>query len=141
METNYVITNSVVMLCCRFLLIQVSKNKSHTSLHTHMLYLYLESSVLPLITHLEVMAEAPSPFEAILKKKFKPFPIEKSVYVNTKAKGNNPELYAKYICDALQDGDVPDDLIKLYQEAVYGKDPKVKERIYKRMYFLSSKTR
>ena len=75
------------------------------------------------------MAEETSPFDAILKKKFKPYPVEKTVYVNTKSKGNNPELYAKYICDALRDGDVPDDLIKLYREAVYGKDAKVKERI------------
>ena len=102
---------------------------------------FSQSSILKSIIWLGAMAEATSKFEAILKKKFKPYPIEKSVYVNTKAKGNNPVLYAKYICDALRDGDVPDDLLKLYREAVYGKDQKVKERIHKHMYFLASKTR
>ena len=86
-------------------------------------------------------SEEQSPFDAILKKKFKPYEVEKSVYVNTKSKGNNPEIYAKYICDSLKDGDVPADLMTLYHEAVYGKDQKVKERIYKRMYFLASKTK
>ena len=63
------------------------------------------------------------------------------MYLNTKRKGNNLALYAKYICDSIRDGDVPDDLLKLYHEAVYGQDVKVKERIWKRMYFLSQKTK
>ena len=87
------------------------------------------------------MAEATSPFEYLLKKKFKAFEVEKSVYLNTKSKGNQPELYAKYICDSIREGDVPEDLHKLYREAVYGSDVKVKERIMKRMYFIGSKSK
>ena len=56
-----------------------------------------------------------------------------------KAKANQPEIYAKYICDSICDGDVPNDLHKLYKEAVYGTNETVKKRILKRMYFISSK--
>ena len=87
------------------------------------------------------MSDEPSPFDPILKMKFKPYDVEKSVYLHTKSKGNNPYLYAKYICDSLKDGDVPKELMKLYREAVYGNDKKVKERIYKWMYFLSTKVK
>ena len=77
------------------------------------------------------MSQEPSPFKSISKKKFRPFEVEKCVYVNTKSKDNNPHVYAKYICDSLKPGDVPDELMQLYREAVYGTDKKVRERIYK----------
>ena len=87
------------------------------------------------------MAEETSPFDPLLHMKFKPFNIEKSVYLSTKSKGNNPLLYAKYICDSLKEGDVPDELMQLYREAVYGTDQKVKDRIFKHMYFLATKVK
>ena len=85
--------------------------------------------------------EGSANWEPILNQRFGVFEIEKNVYMNTKAKANQPEIYAKYICDALRDGDVPDDLKKLYREAVYGSDPEVKKRILKRTYFIGSKTK
>ena len=79
--------------------------------------------------------------DAIRKQRFSVFPIEKEIYVNTKAKANQPEVYAKYICDGLKEGSVPDDLMKMYREAVYGTNEKVKKRIYKRTYFIGNKTK
>ena len=61
--------------------------------------------------------------------------------MNTKAKANQPEVCAKYICNALWQGDVADDLLKMYREAVYGCDKKVKECIMKRMYFVGNKSK
>ena len=77
----------------------------------------------------------------ILKGRYKPCESEKAIYVRTMARANQPEIYAKYICDGLKEADVPDNLLKMYREAVYGNNQKVKERIHKRMYFLGEKTR
>ena len=67
------------------------------------------------------MAQTPSStWESICKQHFPACEIEKIVYMNTKAKANQPEIYAKYICDSICDGDLPNDLRKLYREAVYG---------------------
>ena len=70
-------------------------------------------------------------WEKILQSKFKAYDIEKSIYSENRNKANTPEMYAKYICDSLREGDVPDNLRKLYEEAVYGSDPKVKLHIKK----------
>ena len=80
-------------------------------------------------------------WEQILKGKFKAFDVEKSIYSENRNKANTPEMYAKFICDTLRDGDVPDDLKKMYHEAVYGTDPKVKARIRRRVYALGEKCR
>ena len=80
-------------------------------------------------------------WEHILRGKFKAFDVEKSIYSEHRNKANTPEMYAKFICDPLRDGDVPDDLRKLYQEAVYGTDPKVKARICRRVYAIGEKCR
>ena len=82
-----------------------------------------------------------SGWESVLKSKFKAFDVEKSLYSQNRSKANTPEMYAKYICDGLRDGDVPDNLRKMYTEAVYGTDAKVKKRIFKRIYAIGQKTR
>ena len=86
-------------------------------------------------------AEGSVDWDKIRKQRFSVFPIEKEIYVNTKAKANQPEIYAKYICDGLKVGSVPDDLMKMYREAVYGTNAKVRKRIYKRTYFIGNKTK
>ena len=69
------------------------------------------------------------------------YKIEESIYIQSSQKSNGPEMYAKFICDGLRDGDVPDALKKLYQEAVYGTDEKVKLRIKNRMYLVGCNVR
>ena len=83
--------------------------------------------------------EKKSGWEQVLKGKFKAFDVEKSIYSENRNKANTPEMYAKYICHTLREGDVPDDLKKLYQEAVYGSDLKVKARIRRRVYAIGEK--
>ena len=73
--------------------------------------------------------------------KFKAYDIEKSIYAENRNKANTPEMYAKFICNSLRDGDVPDNLKKLYEEAMYGTDEKVKMRIKKRVYAIGQKCR
>ena len=65
----------------------------------------------------------------ILKGKYKPFDVEKSIYTNSQRLANSPLMFAQYICDALRPGDVPENLVKLYREAVYGTNERVKSRI------------
>ena len=77
----------------------------------------------------------------ILNQRYKACPVEKAIYVRTKALDNQPEVYAKYICDGLKESDVPANLLKMYREAVYGSNEKVRARIHKCMYFLGEKTR
>ena len=54
---------------------------------------------------------------------------------------NSPDGRAKIICDALREGDVPENLKKLYVEAVHGKNETVKARILGRMYFIGRSVR
>ena len=70
----------------------------------------------------------------ILKCKFKPFDVEKSIYIESQQVASSPIMFAQYICDGLRPGDVPDNLRKLYREAVYGTNSKVKSRIVSRIY-------
>ena len=56
-------------------------------------------------------------------------------------KQNRQKCMQKFICDGLREGDVPDNLKKLYVEAVYGTNAKVKNRIIKRIYAIGQKTR
>ena len=82
-----------------------------------------------------------SGWDKILQSKFKAYDIEKLIYAENRNKANTPEMYAKFICDSLREGDVPENLKKLYKEAVYGTDPKVKLRIKKRVYAIGQKCR
>ena len=70
----------------------------------------------------------------ILKGKYKPFDVEKSIYIQSQRLANSPLMFAQYIIDGLRPGDVPENFMKLYREAVYGTNPKVKSRIISRIY-------
>ena len=70
----------------------------------------------------------------VLKGKYKLFDVERSIYTDSQRVANGPLMFAQFICDALRPGDVPDNLRKLYVEAVYGTNEKVKSRIISRMY-------
>ena len=80
-------------------------------------------------------------WDKILQGKFRFFDVEKKIYAENRNKANSPDMYAKLICDNLTPGEVPENLQKLYHEAVYGTDPKVKTRIIKRVYAIGTKTR
>ena len=82
-----------------------------------------------------------SEWDKILAGKFKLYEIEKSIFAENRNKSNSPEVMAKFICDGLRPGDVPDNLKLLYQEAVYGSDKKVKQCITKRIYTIGGKVR
>ena len=80
-------------------------------------------------------------WEKILQGKYKFYDIEKSIYSQNRNKANSPEVMAKFICDGLAEGDVPDNLKALYHETMYGTDKKVKQRIIKRVYAIGGKVR
>ena len=73
-------------------------------------------------------------WDEILKGKYKAFDVEKSIYTDSQQLANCPMMFAQYIYDALRPGDVPENLRKIYKEAVYGTNEKVKARIVSRMY-------
>ena len=76
-----------------------------------------------------------------MEKKYRIYQLEESVYIQSSEKSNGPEMFAKFICDSIHEGDVPNDLKRLYHEAVYGTDSKVKERIRNRMYLIGRHVR
>ena len=82
-----------------------------------------------------------SQWDVLLNQKYRIYQVEESVYVNSSQKANGPEMYAKFICDALRKGDVPESLQRLYEEAVYGTEERVKLRIRNRMYLIGRHVR
>ena len=80
-------------------------------------------------------------WDKILQGKYKFYDIERNTYSANRKRANSVEMYAKYICENIQPGDVPDNLRFLYNEAVYGSDPRVKQRIIKRVYSIGNKVR
>ena len=82
-----------------------------------------------------------SDWEKLLQAKYKFFKIEKYIYIENHSKANSPEMYAKFICDGLRPGEVPDNLVKLYHDDVYGTDKNVHKRIIKRIYAIGAKVR
>ena len=80
-------------------------------------------------------------WKQFLEQKFKVYQLEESVYIQSSQKANGPEMYVKFICDAIQPGDVPYALKRLYEEAVYGTDPQVKLRIRNHMYLIGRHVR
>ena len=76
-----------------------------------------------------------------MKSKFKPYNVEKSIYIQSQRVANGPLMFAQYICEALHPGDVPNDLHKLYKETIYGTNAKVKSRIINHIYSIGQKVR
>ena len=85
--------------------------------------------------------EITNDWQQILKGKWKPFDVEKSLYVDSENKANSVEEKAKIICDGIREGDVPENLKKIYTEAVYGSNEKVKARVISRVYFIGRSVR
>ena len=80
-------------------------------------------------------------WDEILKGKWRAFDVEKSLYLESVKCTPSSDEKAKFICDGLRLGDIPDNLKKLYNEAVYGSDIKVRSRIISRIYFIGGKVR
>ena len=80
-----------------------------------------------------------SEWDKLLEGKYKFFDIEKAIYSENRNRANSPDMFAKFIVDRLRPGDVPDNLLKLYKEAVYGTDAKVKKCIIKHVYAIGNK--
>ena len=76
-----------------------------------------------------------------MNKRYKFSQKEKDLYAVAKTLGNDPEVYAKYICDGLKDGDMSPSLRSLYEEAVYGSNEDVKRRIISRVYSIGHVSR
>ena len=70
----------------------------------------------------------------LINKRYKINADKRHLYSESKNLGNEPMIYAKFICDGLKQGDVSDSLRMLYHEAVYGTDPDVKKRIISQVY-------
>ena len=73
-------------------------------------------------------------WDEILKCKFKAFDVEKSIYTDSQQIACSPLMFAEKILDGLRPGDVPENLRKLYREAVFGSNAKVRSRIISRVY-------
>ena len=75
-----------------------------------------------------------SEWDQVLRGKYKIFDVEKSIYTDNQKVCNGPLMFAQYISDGLRQGDVPENLRKLYKEAAYGSNERVKSRIITRVY-------
>ena len=80
-------------------------------------------------------------WEEILNQKFRVYEIEEVIYIQSSQKSNGPDMFAKYICDAINPGDVPEALRLLYWEAMYGDNTKVKQRIRGCIYLIGRHVR
>ena len=80
-------------------------------------------------------------WDQIMKSKFKLYDVEKSIDIQSQRVVNGPVMFVQYICEALHPGNVPNDLHKLYKEAVYGMNAKVKSKIINCIYIISEKVR
>ena len=94
-----------------------------------------------LLKYFDKMSDSGNERDEILKGKRKAYDVKKSLYVDSMNKANSADERAKIICDGLRDGDVPSNLAKLYFEAVYGVNDKVKSRIMNHVYFIGRSCR
>ena len=74
-----------------------------------------------------------SGWEAILKERYGVFDVEKSLYKQYMTSLSTPCVLAQALCDGIRPTEVPFNLRKLYKEAVYGTNAKVRARILNRM--------
>ena len=80
-------------------------------------------------------------WDEILKGRWAAYDVEKSLYVDSINKVNSIEERAIIICDGLRQGDVSENLRKIYLEGVYGTNEKVKSCIISRTYFIGRNCR
>ena len=77
-------------------------------------------------------------WEAILNSRYCIFNVEESLYIANVNMAATADGFARLIYQGLRTGDVPENLIKMYREAVYGKNEKVRNRILTRVYSVVS---
>ena len=75
----------------------------------------------------------PTIWEQMLKERFAVYNVELALYKNNMNRLSNPRAFAKAMCDGLCPAEVPFTLWRLYREAVYRSDPKVRLQILNRM--------
>ena len=83
----------------------------------------------------------PTIWDQMLKERFAVYDVQLSVYKDNMNRLNKPRAFAKTICDALRPTEVPFTLRRLYREAVYGTDVKVRLRILNRMNTIACSAR
>ena len=66
----------------------------------------------------------------VLKEHFIVYDIEQALYKRYMSFLTTPRSFARALCDGIKPTEVPFNLCRLYREAVYGNDPKVRARIY-----------
>ena len=69
----------------------------------------------------------------ILKERFAVYNIEQTLYKRYMSFLTTPRAFAQALCDAIKPTEVLYNLRRLYREAVYSNDPKVRARIFNRM--------
>ena len=77
--------------------------------------------------------EHPSVWPQILKERFAVYDIEQTLYKRYMSFLATPRAFAQALCDAIKPTEVPYNLHRLYREAVYGNDPKVRAQIFNLM--------
>ena len=77
----------------------------------------------------------------ILRCHYQIFNIEASIYIDVCSEGGNYKDVAKRIVETLCPGDVPNNLLKLYHEAVVGKNKKVAAKIQNCVYHIGRSLR
>ena len=83
----------------------------------------------------------PTIWDQLLKERFAVYDVKLSIYKDNMSRLNKPRAFAKAICDTLCPTEVPFTLRRLYHEAVYGSDAKVRLRILNRMNTIARSVR
>ena len=83
----------------------------------------------------------PTVWEQMLKERFAVYDVELSIYKDNMNRLNKPRAFAKAICDGLHPTEIPFTLRRLYREAIYGTDAKVRLRILNRMNTIARSAR
>ena len=78
-------------------------------------------------------------WESLLGPSYKITELEKQVYLERQEDATCNEMFAKFICDEMQKRNLSNNLAKLYEEAVYGKDAAVRKRMITRIYTVRQK--
>ena len=73
-------------------------------------------------------------WEQILNDRYATFKVEETAFIESLQIANSNEIAAECIYEAIKNKeDIPENLILLYREAVYGSNGQVKRRIRNRM--------
>ena len=78
-------------------------------------------------------------WSSLLKGNYKVLDFETTVMKESMEEGTSNDMFAKFICDAMNKRNFQTNLSKLYNEAVYGKDLAVRKRVITRIYTIRAK--